>query len=111
MKYSITLGVCVPLCALLPLPVRGAEAVDFDRQIRPILADACFQCHGPDANERKAKLRLDLPEGAFADLGDVKVIEPGRPDLSELYARISEAEPARRMPPASAKVQLSPGQI
>jgi Protein of unknown function (DUF1553)/Protein of unknown function (DUF1549)/Planctomycete cytochrome C len=75
-----------------------ARSVEFNRDIRPILADNCYACHGPDKNQRKAELRLDTEEGAFADRGDYKIITPGNPEQSELYRRISSADPKVHMP-------------
>jgi hypothetical protein len=85
--------------------------VDFDRQIRPILSDNCFQCHGPDEKSRIAGLRLDTREGAFADRGKYKILVPGNPGASRLFQRISESNAARRMPPAHSERKLSPAQI
>jgi len=90
-----------------PLP----EQVDFNRDIRPILSDHCFNCHGPDEADRQAELRLDLKEGAFADRGGYQIIVPGSPADSELYKRITDADADQRMPPADAERQLNQRQI
>src|SRR4051812_48343942 len=78
----------------------AAPPVEFNRDIRPILADNCFACHGPDKNQRKADLRLDTQEGAFSDLGGYHALVPGKPEQSALYQRVSEPDPKHRMPPA-----------
>jgi hypothetical protein len=95
--------------------VRAAELtpgrVEFNRDVRPILADKCFACHGPDASHRKASLRLDTEEGAKADLGGYRVVAPGKPEESELIARITSAEKAQRMPPAKSGKQLAKAEI
>jgi hypothetical protein len=85
--------------------------VRFNRDIRPILSDHCFQCHGPDRANRKAKLQLDLEAVALADRGGYHAIVPGRPDQSELITRITAADPRERMPPASTGKKLSAKQI
>jgi hypothetical protein len=84
--------------------------LDFNRDIRPILANACFQCHGPDARKRKGlgkPLRLDTEEGALADLGGYSAIVRGKPDESELVRRISSADDAEVMPPGKTGKRLS----
>jgi len=101
-------GIIRPLSAPADEP---AKPVDFSREIRPILSDACFACHGPDAESRKADLRLDIKEGAFADLSGYQAIVPGDPDDSELYLRISEESKSMRMPPQRAERQLTPEEI
>ena len=78
------------------------DKVNFDRDIRPILSDKCNFCHGPDANERKADLRLDEEQSAKES-----VIVAGRPDESELIARIFSDDPDTRMPPAASKLSLN----
>src|SRR5262245_13286098 len=87
----------VALTALLSLPpvaaARAAE-LEFNRDIRPILSENCFHCHGPDAGTREADLRLDDAAAARA------VIEPGDADSSELVKRILAKDPKERMPPA-----------
>jgi hypothetical protein len=83
-------------------------AIDFNRQIRPILSDNCFKCHGPDDKQRKAELRLDVREGA---LGDGGVIVPGQAAQSELIRRVTADDAAVRMPPAKTGKRLTPQQI
>jgi mono/diheme cytochrome c family protein len=93
-------------------PAQPAANVDFTRQIRPILADNCFVCHGPDEQQRKAKLRLDTSAGARAALrGGGHAVVPGKPQASSLIERITAADPAERMPPASTNKKLSATQI
>ena len=99
------------LVALLLLVTRlqagGSERIDFHRDIRPILSEACFQCHGPDDKQRKADLRLDKKDGAFADLGQHRALEPRKPEESEVYLRITAADPKKRMPPAKSGKKLT----
>lgn len=79
-------------------PATEAEPVDFGREIRPILAKRCFHCHGPDKAE--SSLRLNSPKSAFAEADSgMHAIVPGKPDDSELIARISETDESLRMPP------------
>jgi mono/diheme cytochrome c family protein len=86
--------------------------VDFTRQILPILSDNCFACHGPDAGQRKAKLRLDTKEGALAALRDGSfAIVPGKSAESILIQRVSAEDRARRMPPAKTGKHLTADQI
>jgi hypothetical protein len=81
--------------AVTPQGVWAQTAVDFNRDVRPILSNNCFQCHGPDEKSRKAQLRLDTPEGAAT------AIVPGRPDASELIIRVTASpDDASLMPPA-----------
>ena len=85
--------------------------VDFNRDIRPILSDNCYACHGPDAGKRKANLRLDLKQGALADLGGYHAIVPGDPAKSELVARITTTNEDDRMPPLKTGKHLTEAQI
>jgi hypothetical protein len=92
-------------------PPRDPPPVEFNQEIRPILSDRCFQCHGPDGARRKAKLRLDLEQEARRDLGGRRTIVPGDLDASELYRRITSADADERMPPPAAGEPLTAGQI
>ncbi|MEM1444205.1 MAG: DUF1549 domain-containing protein, partial [Verrucomicrobiota bacterium] len=76
-----------------------ATAVDFNRDIRPILSNKCFACHGFDEHDRKADLRLDTREGAFEDLGGYAAIVPGDLDASEAWYRIVTDAEDELMPP------------
>jgi Protein of unknown function (DUF1553)/Protein of unknown function (DUF1549)/Planctomycete cytochrome C len=86
--------------------------IDFNRDIRPILSDKCFQCHGPDSKKRKADLRLDLPESTFgAAASGERAVVPGKLDESQLFHRITSTEDEEKMPPPSAKKPLTPSEI
>ncbi|MFP6893315.1 MAG: DUF1549 domain-containing protein, partial [Opitutales bacterium] len=85
--------------------------VDFTRDVRPILSETCFHCHGPDKNKRKAKLRLDVPEGPLVDLGGYQAIVPGKPQESELIARITTEDEDDHMPPKKSGKKLSAEQV
>jgi len=89
------------------LPAR----VQFNRHIRPILSENCFKCHGPDKNNRKAKLRLDTEEGAFADLDGYKAIVRGKPEMSELYLRLTTTDKTDIMPPRKTNKVLTKHEI
>jgi hypothetical protein len=89
----------------------NAQTVDFNRDIRSILAENCYQCHGPDAGRRKARLRLDTREGIFSRReGDAPVV-PGKPEASELYRRILSKDPGERMPEPKSGKSLTPRQV
>jgi len=100
MKPSLLLFVAL----LAAAPARAEEPLRFNRDIRPILSDKCFACHGPDAANRKTKLRFDIESGAKIELGKGRyAIVPGNPAKSEMISRITSANVAMRMPPAYAK--------
>jgi hypothetical protein len=86
--------------------------LDYSRQIRPILSSNCFKCHGPDEKERQGKLRLDLQKASLQPAASgVVAIVPGRPDKSELMARISASDPSLQMPPSNTNKKLSSNEI
>jgi hypothetical protein len=91
----------------------GAKAeVRFNRDVRPILSDKCFACHGPDAKNKNVPLRLDSPEAATADLGGGRrAVAPGKPADSQLIARITTDKKALRMPPSHTGQTLSPEEV
>src|SRR3954447_17008696 len=95
------------LSALAVLAIAGRShaqgKIDFNRDIRPILSDKCFACHGPDTTKLKGKLRLDLRDVAVKK----GAIVPGKPDESELVRRIHAVDPADIMPPAKSNKTLS----
>lgn len=98
--FHATAAVLVAL-ALLPPSTARAAAVDaptYNRDIRPILSDRCFTCHGPDSGHREAELRLDTEAGAHES-----VIVAGKADESELINRVTSDDPDVRMPPADSK--------
>ena len=105
------LAVIVGLCFCPTGAARAAGPIDFNRQIRPLLADRCFACHGPDESKRDSALRLDTREGALAEIEGHHAITPGKPDESELVRRISSQDPDLRMPPADSNKQLSAEEI
>src|SRR4051812_28538087 len=87
----------------------GAEGarLEFNRDVRPILSDKCFKCHGPDSRAREAKLRLDLRSDATAEHGSgATPIVPGKPDESELVARINAKDADEQMPPPDSNITL-----
>jgi mono/diheme cytochrome c family protein len=85
----------------------AANKVDYNRDVRPILSDHCFACHGPDKKQRKADLRLDVRDAALAG----GAILPGKVDESELVARILATDPDEVMPPPAARKPLSAAQV
>jgi mono/diheme cytochrome c family protein len=105
------------LCLFPKVPTAAQQVepapkpVDFDREIRPILSDNCFACHGPDEGQRQVGLRLDTKEGAFADRGGYQVIVPGKASESRLFQRVSAKDEALRMPPPGFERNLTAKQI
>ncbi|MFM7751766.1 MAG: c-type cytochrome domain-containing protein, partial [Opitutaceae bacterium] len=86
------------------LAATATGAVDFNREVRPILSDKCFHCHGPDESTRKAKLRLDTREGALRLRDGTATIVPGKAAESELLQRIVSPHDDEVMPPPESKL-------
>jgi hypothetical protein len=102
----------VAIAGVPPARAAAPRSVEFNRDVRPILSNACFACHGPDSKLRKADLRLDQEKDAYADRGDgPRILVPGKPADSELYRRITSTDPSKRMPPRKAHKTLRPEQI
>ena len=106
---------CVAVALLTTMQVAGAIAdaqeIDFSRDIRPILSDYCFPCHGPDGESRQAELRLDKASDTESFRGGYHVIEPGDADGSELIRRLLSTDVDEMMPPADSSRRPSPTQI
>lgn len=107
MNRLISLNRLLSATALLvPVVAGGAEPLTYNRDIRPILSDKCFQCHGPDAAKRKGDLRLDERDVAVR----AGAIVPGNPQRSELVSRIHASAPKEVMPPPASPRQLTPAE-
>ncbi len=122
MKKYIIFGIVLVVAGLLYGVIDFTNAkkqketlVSYNRDIRPVLSDKCFSCHGPDVSKIKAGLRLDLPASAFAELEKNKghfAIVPGNPEKSELIKRISSNDPGIMMPmPESHLARLTTDEI
>ena len=110
--FAAALGLLGLSAAALPATAANPAPIDFSRQVRPILSDACFHCHGPDEAGRKARLRLDTFEGATRDKGGLAAIVPGHSLDSELIARVLSTDPEEAMPPPESKrARLTPEHI
>ena len=110
-KSWVTTWLPLGLLLITPFFVDASQAdepVDFQRQVRPILASHCFSCHGPDRESRQADLRLDIREEAIADRGGYATIVPGNPSRSDLMARVSTDDVDLVMPPPEHGERLEP---
>jgi hypothetical protein len=103
------------ICAALLPSIDAAErlpaTIEFNRDIRPILSDNCYQCHGPDKAKRKADLRLDTKAGVLGDRGGDHLVVPGNFAESELFQRLTSDDADLRMPPADSGRKLTGRQI
>jgi hypothetical protein len=109
LAVTTVLAVAAAQCQTAPA---AAPHIDFDRQVRPILSDKCYACHGPDEKVRMAKLRFDMKDGgAFAEHNGYTIVKPGDSANSRLYQRVSSDKKSFQMPPASTGQSLTPVQI
>ena len=111
LKKTLALYALTFLAAHLTLQAQGNDSIQFNRDIRPILSDKCFFCHGPDAAERKGDLRLDTATGAFKDMGGYQAIVAGNASESELVARIVTHDEDDLMPPPNSGKSLTREEI
>ena len=106
MQVIRSTGTIVALICCVSVQVLAADEIVFNRDIRPILSENCFACHGPDEGHREADLRLDLADDELA----TELIAPGKPDESELLARVLSDDPDAIMPPPDANKTLTGAQ-
>tara|TARA_R110002049_G_scaffold72490_7_gene187492 strand:+ start:42034 stop:45312 length:3279 start_codon:yes stop_codon:yes gene_type:complete len=117
----VVAGICFSGCCSIAAVLRANDvqesaetesaAIDFNSQIRPILSDRCFHCHGPDSRNQSSDLRLDTDENAFADLGGYAALVPNDLANSELHRRIHSNDSDEVMPPPDSNRSLSPQEI
>ena len=111
LRILLSIGMAV-VTGLACADARADSTPSFVRDVRPILADKCFTCHGPDEARREANLRLDRQADALAEADSgLHPIVPGRPEESELVARITSDDASLRMPPEDAEKQLTAAEI
>lgn len=111
-RISLLFALCVLFVASgLYAAADPKTQIRFNRDIRPILAETCFHCHGPDPGSRKAKLRLDREDGFFGDRQDGPTVVRGKPEASPMYQRIVSKDPEEMMPPPKAHHTLKPEEI
>ena len=121
-KYLAVIGIIVMLSSLVSscgapetdVTTTIPEKIDFNFHVRPILSDRCYKCHGPDENARKANLRLDVEEDAFALLDTAEnryALVPGNLKKSHLYRRVVSTNPDHMMPPPESKLSLANHEI
>src|SRR5205809_6409863 len=109
---ALALWISLALIGSAAAATPAKSEITFSRDILPILSDNCFHCHGPDEKERKAKLRLDLHDGALGKgkSGEIAII-PGDASKSEVIRRITSPDEDEVMPPPKSNRKLAPQQI
>lgn len=92
--------------------VASGDSVDYNRQIKPLLSNRCFACHGPDEESRKGDLDLSTVEGATENLGGYRAVHPGHPELSAILDRVTlpHSDP-EAMPPSGKSDRLSEHEV
>ena len=113
-QSAVIMGLILVVCSFAVNAQQSSSrptAIDFNREIRPLLSDRCFRCHGPDASQRQADLRLDTSSGLQTNRDGRRAVVPGDPNASELFLRISHADPNHRMPPSDSMPPLTATQI
>jgi hypothetical protein len=104
---SVNRSLLIASCAASLSPPASAATIDYNRDVRPILSENCFSCHGFDEKARRAKLRLDVAEDAHAEKDGVIAIKPGDPRNSEAWLRIVSEEEDELMPPPKSHLKLT----
>ncbi len=102
---------CLACLGFAPRFMFAAEPVDFSRDIRPLLSNKCFQCHGPDESSREADLRLDVKASVFTVSDEAAAVVPGRPEESALIMRVASDDEDLVMPPPDSNLSLTPEEI
>ena len=109
MRFIIGTTLC--LVAGIAVSASADDPVRFNRDIRPIVSDTCFKCHGFDPKTREAELRLDVREAALTERKGKRPIVPGNAKASDVYARLTTDDPEKRMPPPESGKELTAEQI
>src|SRR6476619_4840595 len=102
----LSVTILLPACVSHAATTTADRPISYNRDIRPILSDNCFYCHGPDPNKRKAKMRLDIREEALKK----EAFVPGQPEKSELIRRIFATDSEDMMPPPKSNKKLDAAQ-
>lgn len=111
MKRLRLVSPCLAVALLFLFAASVPAAVNFQSEVRPLLSDKCFQCHGPDPATRIAELRLDRKEGLLGQRPNGTPVVPGDPESSLLYQRIIHHDPVLRMPPEYSRKSLDPNEV
>ncbi|MDA0589586.1 MAG: DUF1553 domain-containing protein [Planctomycetota bacterium] len=114
MRASLAVGLTLAMTFVgtCCVEAQSSAQVDFNFDVKPLLSDRCFKCHGPDAEHREADLRLDTKDGAYGlSAEDTPILKPGDASASELFRRITSTDPDVQMPPPDSNLKLSQDEI